>query len=87
MEFIQVLLHQSDSRPTNLHFSPWWEPGINNASANRWVSLPPIIFPPHLLTFSAAKVLENKLKEEDGDSNGGKTEEGSNNSRRVGGWN
>lgn len=27
----------------NLHFSPWWEPGINNASGNRWVTVPPII--------------------------------------------
>lgn len=51
VELIQVPSHQCDSRHTNLNLSPWWEPGINNASANRWVSLPPIIFPPspHLL--------------------------------------
>lgn len=33
----------SDSNHWNLHFSPWWEPGIDNASANRWVSVRPII--------------------------------------------
>lgn len=58
---------------------------IMHQPTDEWVS--PRSFCPHLLTSSAAKVLENKLKEEDGDSNGRKTEEGSNKGKRVWGLN